>query len=44
MCQAQPAPPAVGSDDTALAQWILDLVTSGADCRSKLAAVARIVN
>jgi len=37
-CKAEPAPP-VKDTDTAVASYIVDLIESGADCRSKVAAV-----
>jgi hypothetical protein len=40
-CRVQPDPPPVGADDTALADFILDLADAGADCRDKLAALGR---
>ncbi len=42
-CAAQPEPPAPGADDRSLAQWILDLAAAGDDCRSRLRAVARVL-
>ena len=43
-CATQPEPPAAGTDDTALAHWILDLASAGDDCRGKLGAVAKVLN
>ena len=37
-CAAEPAPPAEDTDK-AVAGFIVDLIESGADCRSKVAAV-----
>lgn len=43
-CTDQPAPPAPGTDDAALAHWILDLAAAGDDCRGKLGAVAKVLH
>jgi len=43
-CAEQPEPPAAGTDDTALAHWILDLASAGDDCRGKLRAVAKVLH
>ena len=37
-CTAEPAPPAEDTDK-AVAGFIVDLIESGADCRSKVAAI-----
>jgi len=37
-CAAEPAPPAEDTDK-AVANFIVDLLESGADCRSKVAAI-----
>lgn len=37
-CKAEPAPPAEDTD-RAVANWIVDLISAGADCRSKVAAI-----
>ena len=43
VCQAQPQPPEPGTDDTALALWIVDLAAAGDDCRGRLARVKGLV-
>ena len=35
-CQPAPPPPPPGTDDHALALWIVDLATAGEDCRARL--------
>lgn len=43
-CAPQPELPATGTDDAVLARWILDLAAAGDDCRTRLDAVAKVVN
>ena len=43
-CAAEPPPPPAGATDADLASWILDLADAGADCRTTLQALARVVN
>jgi len=41
-CRDEPAVPGQ-VDDSALAEWVVDLVEAGADCRGKLRAVRGLV-
>jgi hypothetical protein len=43
-CRDQPSPPADVKTDTDLTDWFLDSLDAGADCRSKVHALAGVVN
>lgn len=43
-CRDQPSPPANVTTDVALTDWFLDSLDAGADCRSKVHALAGVVN
>lgn len=42
-CPPQPEPPADGSGDRALANWILDLADAGQSCRDTLTSLVKAI-